>query len=131
MEVNEDAADFDADWGEYFDEKVWKASDSKLVRAAREAEVSFMEQIHLFHEVEESEAWQVTGKAPTTTKRVDINKGTEEKPDIRCRLVARDFKPKGEKSTWNIFAAMPPLEAKTLLMRYMRPCRKLLPENRA
>ena len=39
-------------------------------------------------------------------------------PDIMCRLVARDFKPSGEKNSWDIFAAMPPLEAKKLLMRY-------------
>ena len=47
-----------------------------------------------------------------------MNKGTDVAPDVRCRLVARDFKPKGEKSTWDIFAAMPPLEAKKILLRY-------------
>ena len=38
-------------------------------------------------------------------------------PDIRCRLVARDFKPKGEKDRSEIFAAMPPLESKKLLFQ--------------
>ena len=33
------------------------------------------------------------------------------------RLVARDFKLKGEKDRSDIFAAMPPLEAKKLLFR--------------
>ena len=36
---------------------------------------------------------------------------------MRCRLVARDFKPKGEKDREDLFAAMPPLEAKKLLFR--------------
>ena len=40
------------------------------------------------------ECWDMTGKAPVTTKFVDLDKGTEEHPDVRCRLVARDFKPK-------------------------------------
>ena len=46
-----------------------------------------------------------------------MNKGTQEAPDIRCRLVARDFKPKGEKDRSEIFAAMPPLESKKLLFQ--------------
>ena len=48
---------------------------------------------------------------------VDVNKGTSEKPDVRCRLVARDFKPKGEKDREDLFAAMPPLEAKKLVFQ--------------
>ena len=49
------------------------------------------------------------------TKWVDVNKGTAENPNIRCRLVARDFKPKGEKDRADLFASMPPLEAKKVL----------------
>ncbi len=44
------------------------------------------------------------------TKWVDVNKGTAEKPDVRCRLVARD-----EKDREDLFPAMPPLEARRLL----------------
>ena len=46
-----------------------------------------------------------------------MNKRTPEAPDVRCRLVARDFKPKGEKDRGEIFAAMPPLESKKLLFQ--------------
>ena len=46
-----------------------------------------------------------------------MNKGTADKPDVRCRLVARDFKPKGEKDREDLFAAMPPLESKKLLFQ--------------
>ena len=48
---------------------------------------------------------------------MDLNKGTAENPDVRCRLVAGDFKPKGDKDREDLFAAMPPLEAKKLLFR--------------
>jgi hypothetical protein len=34
-------------------------------------------------------------------------------------LVGRDFKPKGERDREDLFAAMPPLEAKKLLFRMM------------
>lgn len=42
---------------------------------------------------------------------MDANKGREESPDIRCTLVARDFRLQGEKGLSDIFAAMPPLYA--------------------
>jgi hypothetical protein len=54
---------------------------------------------------------------PVTTKFVRVNKGTVEYPDVRARLCARDFKPKGDDSRCDLFAAMPPLEAKKMLFR--------------
>ena len=36
---------------------------------------------------------------------------------VRCRLVGRDFKARGGKEQEELFAAMPPLEAKKLLFR--------------
>ena len=46
-----------------------------------------------------------------------VNKGTTEVPEVRCRLVARDFKPKGEKDSGDLFAAMPPLESKKAIFQ--------------
>ena len=57
------------------------------------------------------------GQGPTSTKWVDIDKGAAGSPDVRCRLVARDFKPRGERDREDLFAAMPPLEAKKLLFQ--------------
>ena len=76
-----------------------------------------MKKIGLFDEVPLEECWEKTGKAPTSTKWVDVNKGTADRPEIRCRLVARDFKPRGEKDREDLFAAMPPLECKKLLFK--------------
>ena len=48
---------------------------------------------------------------PTTTKWVDRTKKDDNgKVFFRYRLVARDFKPEGPRD--DLFAAMPPLEAK-------------------
>ena len=68
-------------------------------------------------EVDITECLEMTGRPPISTRWVDVNKGSTESPSVRCRLVARDFKPKGEKDRSDIFAAMPPLEAKKLLFR--------------
>ena len=59
----------------------------------------------------------MTQKGPISVRWVDVNKGTKESPNVRCRMVARDFKPKGEKDGEDLFAAMPPLEAKKSLFR--------------
>lgn len=89
--------------------------DAKKVREARAEEIEFMKGIPLYEEVEIEECWAETGRGPISTKWVDVNKGSEENQEVRCRLVARDFKPKGEKEREDLFAATPPLEAKKLL----------------
>ena len=43
---------------------------------------------------------------------------------VRCRLVARDFKPKHEGSRDDLFAAMPPLEAKKTLFAFVAGMRE-------
>ncbi len=91
------------------------------VRGAREEELECMRKVELFGEVPEQECWAATGKGPVSTNWVDVNNGTKESPDIRCRLVARDFKSKGEKDREDLFAAMPPLEAKKLLLKLAAP----------
>ena len=50
-----------------------------------------------------------------STRWVDVDKGREGRLEIRSRLVARDFKVKGDGREFEVFAAMPPLEAKRIL----------------
>jgi hypothetical protein len=89
--------------------------DAKLVKAAEEEEIKFMDKIKVGGECDPEECWQMTGKAPVTTKFVRVNKGKKQDPDVRARLCGRDFKVKGERD--DLFAAMPPLEAKKMLFR--------------
>ena len=63
---------------------------------------------------------QKTGKAPITTKWVDVDKGRDGEVLIRSRLVARDFKNKNDERKFDVFAATPPLEMKRLLFRMAR-----------
>ena len=60
------------------------------------------------------ECWEKTGKAPVSVRWVDTNKGKDGEWDVRCRLVARDFKG-GDKGRDDLFAETPPLEAKRML----------------
>jgi hypothetical protein len=101
----------------YEDLKTGEGLDPRMVKEAREEELKFMKKIGLFELVPVEDCWKSTGKDPITTKWVDVNKGSTERPDVRCRLVARDFKPKGEAIRADLFAAMPPLEAKKLLFQ--------------
>ena len=54
----------------------------------------------IFTVVEKSEAWEMTGKASMSTKRVDTDKthGTGE-PMVRSRWVARDFRNPSDKDS--------------------------------
>ena len=66
-----------------------------------------------------------TSKVPTTTKWVDPNtKDDNGKTFVRCRLVARDFEPKQEGPRDDLFAAMPPLEAKKALFTFVAEVRE-------
>ena len=56
------------------------------------------------------EAYQRTGRAPITVRWVDINKGDEENPKYRSRLVARPLNAT-DKSGTSYFAPTPPLES--------------------
>ena len=53
------------------------------------------------------------GKLPITVKWVDVNKGDDDEPNYRSRLVAREIKRRGEES---IFAPTPPLEALRVIL---------------
>jgi hypothetical protein len=81
--------------------------DISKVREARSEEIEFMKSRSIWREVPIEECWSKSGKAPVTVKWVDTEKlgGV-----VRSRLVARDFKSKGEKEREDLFAATPPLE---------------------
>ena len=103
-------------WNGAIDDKTGDQLDPRLVEMAETEEMEYMRNLGVGEEVDEQECWEKTGKAPVTTKFVRVNKGTKEEPNVRARLVARDFKVKGDGRD-DLFAAMPPLEAKKMLFR--------------
>lgn len=96
--------------------EIGEAGGPALVDAARGQKMDLMRRIGLLKEVPVEDGLKETGRAPINTNWVDVNKGSEECPNVRCRLVARDLKPKAEDRP-DTFGAMPPLEAKKMLFR--------------
>lgn len=90
-----------------YDDVTGESLDPRAVAASRAEEIEFMETRGIWTVVPLDECWAKTGAAPTTVKWVDTKK--------RSRLVGRDFKPRGEHERADIFASMPPWEAKKLL----------------
>ena len=90
--------------------------DREKFREARMEEVGlYMKSKLLWDEVARRDA---SGHRIVSVKWVDTKKkGTEEKPEIRCRLVARDFR-SAEKDREDRFAATPAWELKRLLMSH-------------
>jgi hypothetical protein len=117
LEVNEELDTGEESYEPTFDERSGEELPWELVEAAAREEVAYMKKLGLYDIVPIEECIANTGKMPISTKWVRVNKGTAEQPDVRCRLVARDFKPRGEKDRADLFASTPPLEAKKLLFR--------------
>ena len=76
-----------------------------------------MEGLKVWESASWDECIQRTGKAPVSTRWVDVDKGRDGMLDVRSRLVARGFKVRGDGREYDVFASMPPLEAKRLLFR--------------
>ena len=86
------------------------------VKTARLEEVTYMERRRIWEIVPLGECWRRTGKGPISTRWVDTNKGSSDSPDVRCRLVARDFKGKHDSDREDLFAATPQAEAERLAL---------------
>ena len=82
--------------------------DREKVHEARMEDVSFMQREHLRDVVPRSQA---TGHRIVSVRWGDAKKGTEERPEVRCRLVARDFKAGVDRVREDLFAATPPMGA--------------------
>jgi hypothetical protein len=96
-----------------YDELTGKELDPGKVKEAREDEMEFVKGIKVYEEAPIQECLHRTGKKPIGTRWVDILKGEL----TRSRWVAQDFKKKGDNDREDLFAAMPPLEAKKALFR--------------
>ena len=122
FEVNEEEMEFEEEedgWEEDVD-KEEEELDPRMAAEARNEEVEFMiNKLSMFEFGTLEDAMRRSGgKMPTTTKWVEGWKTNEDGSKfVRSRLVGRDFKPKHGGVREDLFAAMPPLEAKKALFR--------------
>ena len=100
--------------------------ETKEVRRGQEEEMNYMvKTLKMFEFGSWEDVTSRAGKMPTTTKWVDpVKKDDNRKIFVRCRLVARDFKPKREGPRDDLFAAMPPLEANKALSAFVAGVRE-------
>eukprot|EP00973_Karenia_brevis_P018497 2535639-Karenia_brevis.AAC.1 len=88
-----------------------------MVAAAREEEIGYIKKLNVYRRVHKREA-EAKGAKIIQLRWIDTNKGTEESPQVRSRLVAKDFKQGGE-VRHDLFAATPPLEALKVLLSHL------------
>ncbi|CAE7546001.1 unnamed protein product [Symbiodinium natans] len=107
--------------GPVIDSNTGAELDLDKVAAARREELEWVWKQNLYEKVPEEQA-RAAGKVPITMKWVDRNKGDNERPNYRSRIVCREVK--RAKNAEFIpehasFSAMPPLEAIKLLLSLM------------
>ena len=92
---------------------------AEKVRAGRREEMGYMEQLEVYGRIPFSECWEKAQRPPIPTGWVDVNKGDEQRPDVRCRLVVKETKrltTLGPEDAASVFAGTPPLEGLRLLI---------------
>ena len=79
-----------------------------LVKAAHKLELEYFDAKEVWEKRPRAKALARTGKAPISVRWIDTNKGDDDTPNYRPRLVAREIRRRGENP---IFAPTPPLES--------------------
>ena len=104
--------DEDDETQQAWDDLTGEELDTEAVKAARKKEIGYIDDKKVWKKILKEEAvrqgWKII-----QTRWIDVNKGDIENPEIRCRLVAKEFNT-GEQE--GLFAATPPLEALRLLV---------------
>ena len=86
--------------------------DPEAVRLGRSVEMKYFEDMKVYDRVPRSEQAQTGGKI-VGTKWIDVNNGDIENPNIRCRLVGKEFKTTPDDA---LYASTPPLEALRMIL---------------
>jgi hypothetical protein len=92
----------------YLDSVTGQPLESALVEKARELEMEYFNSKKVWAKRPYAEAMAKMGKKPISVRWIDTNKGDEDTPNYRSRLVAREIRKHGENP---IFAPTPPLES--------------------
>ena len=112
LSVSQEDADVIEYEGQFYDDVSGQILKKDLVIAARKEEMATYYAHKAYDKVPITESWEVTGKGPIGSRWIDINKGDDDKPEYRSRLVAKEI---NRSPSAEMFAATPPLEAKNML----------------
>ena len=97
------------DYSTFWDNVSGAPLETSMVLEARKVEIKELYKHNVYTKVPISECFGETGKRPIGTRWVDVNKGDENHPEYRSRLVAQELKRLEDRD--DTFAATPPLEA--------------------
>ena len=105
----------------YFDEMTGERHKPDLVHKAMEEELAWVKRQGVYEKVPIAQCYDETGRRPVTLKCVHVNKGDEEYPRYRSRLVVREIRKKGQRVLPDhmLFSSMPPLATVKLLCSAM------------
>ena len=113
LPVCEEQFGIDPETSWYYDDVSGKPLDTQMVQAARREECQVIQAMGVWEPIPRPKNEKVIG-----TRWIDVNKGDEQRPKYRSRLVARELKVKsGQSEThWSdFFASMPPITALRIL----------------
>ena len=113
LSVCEEQFDIDPKTPWYYDDVSGKPLDTQMVQAARREECQVIQTMGVWEPIPRPKNEKVI-----STRWVDVNKGDEQRPKYRSRLVARELKAKSgqSKTHWSdFFASMPPITALRIL----------------
>ena len=119
----------DADFNEtrllslkYYDQYTGLELDSVGAAAARQSEIDFAWRMKAFEPQPRTEAYQRMGRKPFGMRWIDCNKGDEQRPELRSRLVVQERRQTSTISVSDIAAvtsSTPPLEVVRLFCSVM------------
>ena len=104
--------------GPFFDDLTKQELSAWLVKAARKKELEYFESKSVWKKVSTQEAWRISGRPPVTVRWVDVDKGDNQRLDMRSRLVARQIRGAHEDP---MFSLTPPSEALRTALSYALP----------
>ena len=99
----------------FVDDITGQPLDPELCRIARKKEIDYFQSKGVWDLRNLQEAWARTGRPPISVRWVEVNKGDDEHPNYRSRLVAREIRMAGGDA---IFAPTPPLESLRMVLSY-------------
>ena len=112
-ELEKQAASLLNEWGAW-DDVSGVSLDREKVKKAREEEVVWLNKKNVYQKITRQEAHQ-RGLRIIRVRWIDVNKGDQDEPNYRSRLVAMEFKSEN-KELEDLFAGTPPLEALKMLV---------------
>ena len=96
----------------HYDANTGKELNPELVKKARSEEMEYVHKMDVYTKVPIAQCIEETGKNPIAIGWVDVNKGDDENPEVRCRLVGKEY---NDQKRNDLFAATPPLESNKVL----------------